>query len=213
MKICCISDTHSKHDYIEVPPCDILIHAGDCTNDIGKRDLRNFCIWFERQPAKHKIFIAGNHDGAFEKWPDLARAMVKEYAPSVVYLEDSGVEIEGLKIWGSPMTPTFFNWFFNRDRGIQIQKHWDLIPKDTNILITHGPAAGILDDVWDGTQRQGCEDLLKTIESLENLKLHIFGHFHLNGGISKTIGNVIHVNAAMLDDNHNPTRNPVIIEI
>jgi hypothetical protein len=66
--------------------------------------------------------------------------LLAEY-PTVIYLNDSGVEIDGLKFWGSPVQPYFHNWAFNRI-GDDICKHWELIPLDTDILITHGPVKG-----------------------------------------------------------------------
>ena len=77
---------------------------------------------------------------------------------NVHYLCDSGLEFEGLKIWGSPYTPTFGKWNFMRNRGDEIKKHWDLIPSDVDILVTHGPPYGIFDETIDGIHA-GCEDL------------------------------------------------------
>jgi len=94
----------------------------------------------------------------------------------IIYLNDTGTTIEGLKIWGSPVQPEFFNWAFNRERGEDICKHWDLIPDDTDILITHGPAFGILDRVLEG-EYVGCSDLLKKIKQIKP-KIHAFGHIH-----------------------------------
>jgi predicted phosphodiesterase len=214
MRVCCISDTHASHHEVIVPECDLLIHAGDLTADAGRAALRDFVRWFEKQPAKHKVFIAGNHDWAFEKWPDLAKLLVKEEGPSCIYLQDSGVEIEGFKIWGSPVTPRFYDWAFNRDRGADIQRHWDLIPKDTNILITHGPPFGILDKVRErGRPSQGCANLADTIKTLPNLKLHCFGHLHLNYDGFECRNGTMFVNASQVNENYIIATKPKIINI
>lgn len=221
-----ISDTHGKHREITVGECDVLIHAGDCTNDIGQASLRDFLTWFEEQPATHKILIAGNHDGAFEKWPDLARLMVKERAPSVIYLEDSGCELYGLKFWGSPVTPTFFNWYFNRERGEEIKRHWDMIPKDTDVLITHGPPFSILDKaprfsnfksrIVSGYEQTGCRDLMEKVEEIKP-SVHCFGHIHYSHGhhgIIHESGNVTDFfNASVVDEEYTTAHPPFYHDI
>ncbi|WP_226987416.1 metallophosphoesterase family protein [Parachlamydia acanthamoebae] len=122
-------------------------------------------------------------------------------------MNDSGVEIHGIKIWGSPITPWFENWAFNRHRGDEIKAHWDLIPSDTEILITHGPCYGILDEVkisrqW--TRHVGCEELEKNIHASQ-IKLHVFGHIHGARNV-KTHAGKIFVNAASLNDSYKPYR-------
>jgi len=210
MHLVIISDTHGKHESVTIPPCDVLIHCGDCTVDAGRADLRNFLLWLEKQPAPKKILVAGNHDWAFEKWNGLSRQMVNEIAPSAIYLEDSGIEIDGFKFWGSPVTPEFFNWAFNRKRGAEIKRHWDKIPNDTDVLITHGPPSDLLDVTYSG-KRDGCQDLREAIERVKP-KLHVFGHFHRSYGRAALshVGDKITVliNASICDESYNPTRKP-----
>lgn len=174
VKICAISDSHSKHDSVIIPHCDILMHAGDITffSKKGPQEVVDFLDWFYRQPAKYKIFCAGNHDLDLENDEALFRSIMP---PGVIYLNDELVEIEGIKIWGSPITPTFYNWAFNRDRGAKIKKHWSKIPEGIDILLTHGPAYGHLDLV--GTESVGCVDLLEVINKIKP-SIHIFGHIH-----------------------------------
>jgi hypothetical protein len=108
-----------------------------------------FCRWFNSlDQYKHKIFIAGNHDWGFQTHPEDVSDILKWY-PNITYLQDSSVEIEGIKIYGSPWQPEFFQWAFNLQRGPEIQEKWDMIPLDTDILITHGPVYGHGD--LDGT--------------------------------------------------------------
>lgn len=206
MKILCISDTHNKHHKLELPACDVLIHAGDFSGKGLEKEIHAFLAWFasEKVPGTYKIFIAGNHDFGMEK---AERIFYEKRASELglIYLNDSGVEINGVKIWGSPMTPWFHDWAFNRHRGIEIRKHWDLIPHDTDILITHGPPLGILDKTWRG-QNVGCEELRKLIleeKKFQKLKLHVFGHIHEDKGI-KEIDGVKFINASSV--NLNPLR-------
>lgn len=223
-KIICISDTHGSHSDLKVPDGDILIHSGDCTNDAGQANLRHFLGWMEKLPHKHKVLIAGNHDWAFEKWPDLARAMVKEVSPSVTYLQDSACMIEGLNFWGSPVSPRFFDWAFNRDRGEAIRRHWDMIPDNTDVLVTHGPPWSVLDKSnnwnhatgkkWDDCL--GCRDLYEAIHRVMP-SLHVFGHIHGSGGTHNFIHDhgwkTIMVNASMVDENYVLNRKPIEVEL
>lgn len=215
MKLVMISDTHGMHESVVVPDGDVLIYAGDSTTDAGRKSLRDFLTWLESKPHEHKIMIAGNHDWAFEKWPDLARAMVKEVAPSVTYLQDSGYVIGEYLFWGSPITPNFFEWAFNRARGEEIRRHWDMIPDATNVLITHGPCSGILDKTNDN-ESAGCRDLYEAILRVQP-KLHCCGHIHRSYGTA-----MLHhdngwktqmVNASICGEDYKPTRQPVVIEI
>ncbi len=207
VKIVLISDTHGLHEKINVPDGDMLIHAGDVSNKGSVQGIGNFLYWFEKQPHCHKIFIAGNHDFGFENIPETVEKMIPD---SITYLNDSGIEIEGINIWGSPVTPWFHDWAFNRLRGGQISKYWDWIPDNTDILITHGPPKGILDKCDNG-DIVGCEDLLKRVKEVKP-KYHIFGHIHEGYGISSN-ENTIFINASSLNSRYEPVNEPQIIEL
>lgn len=195
MQIVAISDTHGKHRDVIIPDGDILIHAGDLTRGGTKEQTIEFLEWFAEQKHPYKIFIAGNHDFFFEQAdPDEISSVIPD---GIVYLNDSGVEINGFKFWGSPITPWFNNWAFNCDRGSEIKQHWDLIPEDTNILITHGPPFGILDETVYG-KCTGCEELLLRVYQVRP-KYHIFGHIHEDYG-SFVKGETTFINGSVLDD-------------
>ena len=175
MKIIAVSDTHGQHHRLQLPAGDMLIHAGDISRNGKRGQVQDFMFWLRKQDFKYKIMIAGNHDYFFEREPEQEiRAMIPE---DVIYLNDSGVEIEGIKIWGSPVQPWFYDWAFNRQRGEEIKKHWELIPEDTDILITHGPPMGILDKTLRDGSSVGCQDLMDVIKTIKP-QLHIFGHIH-----------------------------------
>ena len=214
MKIVCLSDTHNCNEQITVPDGDILIHAGDATIQGSFFEMRDFAQWFASQPHKIKIFVAGNHDWLFETNNSLARSLLDK---SIIYLQDSFVEIAGLKIYGSPWQPRFFDWAFNLNRGAELAEKWRLIPSDIDILITHGPPNGILDEV----PRQyfvvntGCEELRKKVEEIAafgNLKLHVFGHIHCGYGTDEQFG-VKFANASNCDESYDPTNAPLIFEL
>ena len=92
MKLVCISDTHSLHWRIPaIPDGDVLIHAGDCLGQGTLENIEELNEWLGTLPHRRKIVIAGNHDWAFQETPELARQALT----NAIYLEDSGVEIEG----------------------------------------------------------------------------------------------------------------------
>ena len=209
MKIIAISDTHSRHQELELPEADIILHAGDIRKKEkkGVQEIADFIKWFASQKAKHKVFIAGNHDLFLEKEENFFRGILPE---GVHYLNDESITIEGIKIWGSPVTPWFHEWAFNRYRGANIKQHWDKIPDDIDILLTHGPAKGILDSV--GSEAVGCKDLMEKIKKLNKLKLHCFGHIHVQNGVKK-IGDTFFVNASLVDSQYKIINIPYIFNI
>ncbi len=181
MKITCISDLHGSYPVLEGG--DLLIIAGDCTADEKVDQWMKFFDWMKAQNYRQKILVGGNHDGFLERSisSQEAREMGIDEQEGFEYLSDTGVEFEGLKIWGSPWTPKFFNWHFMLPRGEKIREKWNKIPLDTDILVTHGPPRGMLDKTWDG-RRPGCNDLAHRIKELKSLKLHVFGHIHEDYG-------------------------------
>lgn len=197
LKIVCISDTHGMHERVRVPEGDILIHAGDFMA-YGNRtsEIVSFNDWLLRQPHRIKIVVAGNHDLLFESHPDIAKPLLA----AGVYLENSGIEIEGVRIWGSPVQPRFLNWAFNVDRGPAIRGYWDMIPSSTDILITHGPPYGMLDTVIPSGEHLGCEELMKAVQRVRP-KVHVFGHVHGGSGTSSLQGAQF-VNASVLDEQY-----------
>ena len=118
--------------------------------------------------------------------------------------------MEGFKIYGSPITPTFYNWAFMCDRGEQIKRYWDMIPENTDILISHGPPFGILD--LNGTEHCGCEELAKRIPQLKNLNMAIWGHIHSGRGIVDTTEGLLMMNASVLDNNYKLVHQPYLID-
>lgn len=214
-KICFISDTHGLHSGLQIPDADILVHCGDFSSRGTYMDCLKFVSWFGALPHKHKILIAGNHDLYLEEGHPAGIDMFISGLPADVhYLQDSGIELEGIKFWGSPVQPRFFNWAFNRDRGEDIKKHWDLIPNGTDILITHGPSYGRLDEAprgWNQTEKVGCQDLANAISRVKP-KIHAFGHIHRSYGHDYA-NNVHYFNASICDERYHPTNKPFLVEI
>ncbi|QSQ21492.1 metallophosphatase domain-containing protein [Pyxidicoccus parkwayensis] len=174
MRLVLLSDTHMHHESLTVPPCDVLIHAGDFTGRGRRNEVEEFLRWFSLCEAREKVLIAGNHDFLCEEAPDLARSLIEQTGAR--YLQDEEALVAGLRIWGSPITPRFGRWAFNRDRGPDIAAHWKLIPEGLDILITHGPPHGLGDRTWSRVNA-GCEDLLARVRQVQP-RLHVFGHIH-----------------------------------
>lgn len=211
-KIVCISDTHEKHRDIIVPDGDILIHAGDFTGIGSPRAVADFNRWLGTLPHTHKVIIAGNHERTFENNPDLVRGLIT----NAIYLENTMVEVMGLKIWGSPYTPKFYNWAFMRERGEDIKRIWDQVPEGIDILVTHGGPKGCLDLVeTHGSpnygENVGCEELLKAIERIKP-KLHVFGHIH-ESYATDIYGEILLVNASICDEYYRPVNKPIVVEV
>lgn len=211
MRLVVISDTHTLHGAVEPPPGDVLVHAGDFSLGGQPREVEAFFAWFASRPHAHKVVIAGNHDLLFESSPDLARDMVPG---NVIYLEDSGCTISGVRIWGSPWQPWFLDWAFNLATEAERQAKWDLIPRDTDVLLTHGPPLGILDECYDG-RRVGCAALARTVREI-NPALHLFGHIHESYGraVDPTgQSGTTFVNACICDQVYRPANPPVVVDM
>ncbi len=209
MKFVTISDTHNQHDSLTLPKGDVLIHAGDVSMRGNKTEITNFLLWFHHQDFKHKIFIAGNHDWFFET---ATQEQIDDVVPEgITYLNDSGVTIDGINIWGSPITPWFYDWAFNRMRGEDIKKHWDMIPDGTDIVITHGPVFRALDRTIRDDKNVGCKDLFMRMQEIKP-KIHICGHIHeCYGQIEKT--GIKFINASVLNHRYDMTNEPVVFEL
>ncbi|KAK3924684.1 Metallophosphoesterase domain-containing protein 1 [Frankliniella fusca] len=203
VRIVCMSDTHSltSHIKFEVPNGDIFIHAGDFTRCGSLEEIVEFNEWLGNLPHKHKIVIAGNHELSLDEnfiknneknlpstTPTLglsrnaiAEAIrtpnAKQYLTNCTYLQDEEVTIYGIKIYGTPWQPEYCNWAFNLPRGKPCLSKWDLIPEDTDILISHTPPIGHGDLCCTGV-RAGCVELLTTVQQRVKPKYHVFGHIH-----------------------------------
>lgn len=213
-RIVCISDTHNCNEDIVVPDGDILIHSGDALTSGTIDELQLFLKWLTSLPHKHKVLIAGNHDWVFQLQPERAKNLMPG---SVTYLQDSSANIAGLKIYGSPWQPRFFDWAFNLNRGAEMAEKWEVIPDDIDILITHGPPHRILDAVprLSGIDHAGCEELRIRVEDIAahgKLKLHVFGHIHCGYGVHDEFG-VKFVNASTCDERYNPTQPPIVVDL
>jgi len=189
MDITFISDTHGLHGQLKLNPGTVLIHTGDVTEYGSEDEVADFLFWFSKQPFSYKVFIAGNHDLFLE---ECSPAKKKKLIPSdIIYLQNSGIEIKGLKVWGSPVTPYFLGMAFNARQGTEIRKVWNKIPAGTDILITHGPPKGVLDN------GVGDEELLLQVFKIQPA-VHCFGHAHGQNGM-ETVNGTTFINASIVN--------------
>ena len=213
MRIVCLSDTHLRTPAAGVPEGDILVHAGDLTMGGTEPETEEALQWLEGLPHKHKLVIAGNHDFLFEGRAPRARAIMATH-PALTYLQDTGVTIGDLNLWGTPWQPWYYDWAFNLRRGAEIKAKWDLIPPNTDVLIVHGPPAGWLDRNSQGKQC-GCADLLAAVQHIAP-HLVVFGHIHEGYGEAELVdkGHRIRlINASICDAGYQPVNRPVVVDL
>jgi predicted phosphohydrolase len=233
MKITCISDLHGHEP--ELPGGDLLLLPGDVLRNSTPKQVSKFFSWLKRQNYSKKVVIGGNHDYFFmsgcpmnqKEADDLKELQTDLIAQGEIeaedfeYLCDSGTEFMGMKIWGSPWTSRFVGMnfrccAFTVPNDDFLVPHWNMIPEETDILITHSPPYGILDDTMRG-EFCGSISLKNKIIKLQQLKLHAFGHIHEQGGkrlymrrAGYGVENNIHlINAAYCDLYYQP-KNPIM---
>lgn len=235
MRILHISDLHTYHYRIKWPvdpkTADVIVCSGDISDRGEEHQVKAFFKWFKAIEGPAKILVAGNHDisfdpernglgnGAIPTWLEYELAIFQFEANDTFpqkrnyYLNDSGCEINGVKFWGSPVTPWFYGdyWAFNKYRGAEIKKTWDIVPRGTQVLITHGPAFGHVDWLTREALYLGCEDLTKKIADIKPV-LHLCGHIHDGYGWEQAADSIF-VNSSICNEAYNPINLPHVIDI
>ena len=197
MKILHLSDTHGYHHRLrDLPEADAVVHSGDFCMVGSEREAIDFLNWFCDLPYRHKVFICGNHDDC------LYGADISGLDDNVHYLCNSGIEIDGVRFYGVPM---FMGDCITDRQG----RNYAHILDDTDVLVTHSPAYGILD--FDDDINYGSEELLEKISSLQ-LKAHLFGHIHIQHGTVNQHG-IIFSNGAIMNADYSTLSTPNLIEI
>lgn len=224
MKILHLSDTHGLHEHfvgiwlkamIEEHQPDVLVHSGDfMRHAMNYDDLKEFFEWFKQFEVEHKIMVPGNHDMWCESLENNDYLRNEIVPKDLTLLINESVEIQGVKFWGSPYTPEFYDWGFQL-YGNDGQKLWSMIPDDTDVLITHGPAYGTLDVPGEPHKKegsQGCKFLQERIKLLYNLKAHMFGHIH--GSYGQDLNDkLLSVNSSILNEDYKVVNRPQLIEV
>lgn len=205
-----VSDLHGFYPKLEGG--DLLIVAGDLT---ARDKFPEYCDtfqWIAGSNYKKKILVAGNHDNLLQTDDWFAKMTI-----DFEYLCDSGTEFEGLKIWGSPWTRTFKGMnpkckAFTVDTEEELAEKWTLIPDDVDILVTHSPPHGMLDENTQG-KMCGSSTLIERIFKTKT-KLHVFGHIHEAHEMhscseGSTFFPMIFVNASHVNEHYQPVNKPI----
>lgn len=209
-----------QHD---MPEGDVLLHAGDFSVKGYPKEVSLFLDWLDGLNYTHKVVIAGNHDLSLDPMlnPNFQQVVdaVNE-VDNVYYLNKESLEIEGIKIWGEPHQPEFFNWAFNTPRS-EMKEHWNQVPEDTDILVTHGPPYGYRDlaqdmhaTSWGPAEmvHVGCA-AQKNMLLKSNIKHVVCGHIHRGYG-SEQINNydiMVH-NASICNEKYIPANKPIVFD-
>lgn len=216
MRVVMTSDTHNLHNRVgtqsdtigSVPEGDVLVHCGDATMGGRRREIDEFAGWFLGLPHKRKVFVPGNHDWYFQKTLP-RRAQWVDDLPGVDILIDDAVTIDGLKFWGSPYQPEFMGWAFNVNAASR-RHHFSKMPHDLDVLVTHCPPEGILDEVPDG-MNVGCPELARAVME-RTPKVHCFGHVHHSYG-ARTLGPTRFFNCAMANERYALANSPHVVDL
>ena len=169
------SDTHGNHHKISVPEeADILICAGDAVEDDLKGDeYDDFIEWFAAHPAKWKLFVPGNHELSFEiNQADAIKKKMKDNGIHV--MQDAVCDCDGIII-------------ASLDANSVISD--EDIPADLDILVTHCPPYGILDE------DMGSVEILNFLMKSQP-SYHLFGHIHTTQGQRFQYGKTYCINVA-----------------
>lgn len=190
-----ISDTHGLHRKLtNLPDADLIVHSGDFTMGGSENEVIDFMEWFCDLPYPYKIFIAGNHDDC------LYKANIDGLPDNIFYLYHSSIELEGIKFHGMPL-------FVAEEISGEYEKQIKQIPDDVDVLMTHQPPLGILDN--SGNRRYGNFSLLEKVTKI-NPRLHLFEHIHNSYG-SETVDGTIFSNASLVGDDYMLKHTPVLL--
>jgi predicted phosphohydrolase len=186
LRFVCMSDTHNEIEKVAIPYGDVFVHCGDAVkHQTSARDLRNFNRFVGQLPHKYKLFVSGNHCVCLDpRQPEESQKLLS----NLTYLQDQLIDIEGVRIYGSPWRPKrgccYRAEAFGYDsKRIRADK-WSKIPDDIDFLLTHGPAYSIRDYNPSTEERLGCPDLLDEIVTRIRPRIHLFGHMHSCHGAS-----------------------------
>ncbi|MCK4814440.1 metallophosphatase domain-containing protein [bacterium] len=209
MKLLLLSDTHGQNDVLKtLPATDVLIHCGDSTQYGSTDNLREFAEIFGDCNATFKLVIAGNHDACFQKHPFESKDIL--LANGILYLEDEGVKINGIKFWGIPWTPPFLDWYFMANEEKRIEK-WGQVPDDVDVLMSHGPPYGVLDQLIKGGKRVGSVEHRNKVFSIQPT-LNVFGHIHEQYGWKRYV-DIDFINCSLLNFHYEMVNQPVVYEL
>ena len=207
VRIVVTSDTHNKHNDIQVPEADVFVHCGDATISSTRNEMEGFARWINHLPHRVKLFCGGNHD--WELFNYKHEQFISLFDSSVDYITVGSVEVAGVKIFGCGMPGA-----------------WEAIPTGVDVLFTHYPCLDILDEIPAFSKfnksahivNAGNRALYHEVTSRIKPRYHLAGHIHEDGGKQKDLfygdgTKTTFINAAMLDENYQLARQPIVFDI
>lgn len=192
-----LSDTHGLHRELSMPTADALLHAGDICMLGDRSAIRDFNRWLGELAYRHRILIPGNHDVPVIEDPSLVS--------NATILINQGIEIDGLRIWGTP------GGVVEARSAEKRRRLYGMIPVDTDVLITHGPVYGILDCSPSSPCHGGDPELGEAIKRIRP-KLHLCGHIHAGRGSLETEYTMF-VNGAVVSEMGDLNPQPPVMRI
>ncbi len=223
MKIIAFSDTHGELPII-TEQCDVICIAGDIIPLKMQRNVAQSASWFRKSflpwtdtlPCEKVVLVAGNHDFWMEtdRWkslqpdvPTIQDVINRHENCKVVYLQDAGIKINGIKFYGSPWITGLPGWAFNTSTVEEQHDKFIKIPKNTDVLVTHTPPYGdvgtVLQKFYNFGSNYGSIALRKILERPScHVRYSLSGHIHSGLHAEEKIGNTSCYNVSLLDENY-----------
>lgn len=221
MKITCLSDIHGNL-IKNIKPCDLIFICGDIVPLTIQTDLKRTEIWVEHKflpwlnslKCQNIVFIAGNHDfhlkESYDKFKD-------KFLPKNIYLEDNEVNINGLRIYGTPWCPYIRGFAYCESHNFIIEKYKN-IPDNIDILLTHCPPkvdnVGVVlqNNLFNSFFDYGSYELTEAIQN-KNIKYVFCGHIHSGDHECTEWKNKKLYNVSLLNEKYQIKYHPLVIEI
>lgn len=206
----CVSDTHLGHRALRLPPGDVLLHGGDilleshCADPASLSQLTDFNAWIREQPFRHKLCIAGNHDGALL---ELGVEGTRRHLDAATYLQDTCVIVAGLRIHGTPLSVgVSHNSAFQPQAGYDELAALRKIQAGLDILMTHGPAGS-----GPGTLGRASALLEEHVRQVKPA-YHVCGHLHTRWGVVMHDYGTLLINASSANALYAVARPPIVFD-
>jgi len=192
-----------------LPEADVMLHTGDFSDQGSDAEISDFDAWLGevcRKRYAHIVVIPGNHDwwstlreveaGRLRPEAAVQRQYMQSKLRNARVLCHEEVELFGLRIFGSSWSPwqmdaspdslgrsparqaTLEAW---QEAGGKADV-FSSLPKNVDVLMTHGPADRILDCLGEPGQSWGSSKKLRKAIRKAKPRMHLFGHLHEQRG-------------------------------
>ena len=222
IRFVCVSDTHCRPLQVPIPTGDVLLHTGDFSRAGSAESIAQFNAWMHSLPHPYKVVIAGNHEHTFHAahWPMLKQTYkhgfdyfdAKKLLTAAIYLENSACEVFGYRVWGSPWVRAERPGAFALQSDEELEPIYSAVTGPVDILLTHGPAYGVLDCNIEG-KYQGSKTISRLITRLKPL-VHVCGHIHEGYGEHLAPGAVtLSLNASICSVGYEGLNSPLVFDL